>query len=596
MLYRSCEDRRPVRFLEAWLGLPGSAAERRKATIAALLAVVVFLGAPLFHGLGRSDLDGDEAIYASVVDRMLETGRWLTPDYEGAPFFEKPPLKFWMVTAAIRAGLLPHDEAGFRAFDALFGAASFVYVFLIGGLVCGPLCGAFAAFFLAIHEELVFVHGLRSHDMDSMLVLAYCGGIYHFLRWAEGARPRLHILAVAAFFTLGFLAKFAAALLLPAVLLVSTALAPPWRARARADWRRWAAAAALAAALCAPWFLYHAVRYGEEFWGFLLSVHVWRRLTGQLDPSHVQPWWFYAGRICESFAKLWYYPVAGGVLWVARTVRDRWPTGLLVLVWLLLPVAALSLSRSKLYHYAYPFLPPVALFAGYGVAIVARVAYRGLRRVRGERLARGRPRIVLAVVAGLALVVSMLTALHGTLRWELGPLVLRNASPLRPLIVAGLAVLALRGRAAAAAAILLAAGLWMDVAREHHRFLERTERGERTLSTLAACLRARVPPAPGVYVHFPEGKDLVHNLRYYFRPLGLRQPALDPQRLERRLRHPAVLSPALVAVSEWPELARRLASWPPEERASLAVVGMPRYDLYLVLPGRFASCAAATRG
>jgi PAS domain S-box-containing protein len=133
----------------------------------------------------------------------------------------------------------------------------------------------------------------------------------------------------------------------------------------------------------------------------------------------------------------------------------------------------------------------------------------------------------------------------------------------------------------------------MDVAREHHRFMERTERGERALSALAACLRARLPPPPGVYVHFPEGKELVHEIRYYFRPLGLRQPPLDPQRLERRLRHPAVLSPALVAISEWPELARRLASWPPEERASLGIVGMPRYDLYLVLPGRFAPCAGA---
>ncbi|HEY3119572.1 MAG TPA: phospholipid carrier-dependent glycosyltransferase [Vicinamibacteria bacterium] len=585
-----------VRFLEAWLGLPAPDPLRRAAHACALLVVLVFLCLPLFRGLGRSDLDGDEAIYASVVDRMLETGRWLTPDYEGAPFFEKPPLKFWMVAAGMRAGILPHTEAGYRALDALFGAASFVYVYLLGRLVCGPLCGAFAAFFLAIHEELVFVHGLRSHDMDSMLVLSCCGGIYHFLRWAEGARPWPHVLAVVLFFAFGFLAKFAAALFLPLVLLVAVLLAPAWRARARADWRRWTAAALAAAALCAPWFVYHAVRYGEDFWAFLLSVHVWRRLTGQLDPSHLQPWWFYVGRICESFAKLWYYPVVGGALWVARTVRDRWPTGLLVLLWLAVPIAVLSVSRSKLYHYAYPFLPPIALFAGYAVAVAARVAYRWLNRIPGERLARGTPRIALGVLAVLCLLLALVTALRGTLRWELGPIVLRNASPLRPLAVAGLAALALRGRAAAAAGMLLAVGLWLDVAREHHRFLERTERGGRLLSTLAACLRSRQAGGPGVYVHFPEGKDLVHEVRYYFRPLGLRQPPLDPQRLERRLRHPAVLSPALVVVTEWPELARRLSSWPAEERTSLGIVGMPRYDLYLVLPGRFAACAGAVRG
>jgi 4-amino-4-deoxy-L-arabinose transferase-like glycosyltransferase len=159
--------------------------------------------------------------------------------------------------------------------------------------------------------------------MDSMLLLAYCGGIHHFLRWAESARPWPHVLAVASFFAFGFLAKSVAVLFLPVVLVVAAALAPSWRARARADRARWVAATVAVIAVSAPWFVYHAARYGEDFWAFLLSVHVWQRFTGQLDPSHLQPWWFYVGRICDSFAKLWYYPVAGGVLWVARTVRDR---------------------------------------------------------------------------------------------------------------------------------------------------------------------------------------------------------------------------------------------------------------------------------
>ena len=36
-------------------------------------------------------------------------------------FLEKPPLKFWIVAAPIRAGLLPHDEFGLRFWDAVFG-------------------------------------------------------------------------------------------------------------------------------------------------------------------------------------------------------------------------------------------------------------------------------------------------------------------------------------------------------------------------------------------------------------------------------------------------------------------------------------------
>ena len=35
-----------------------------------------------------------------------------------------------------------------------------------------------------------------------------------------------------------------------------------------------------------------------------------------------------------------------------------------------MPIALISLGSSKLYHYAYPFLPPLTLAAGYLVALV----------------------------------------------------------------------------------------------------------------------------------------------------------------------------------------------------------------------------------
>ena len=68
-----------------------------------LIAVLCLFCAPLFVGLGDWDLGNDEAIYSYAVDRILETGDWLTPrsiPHDG-PFLEKPPLKFWMVAGAI---------------------------------------------------------------------------------------------------------------------------------------------------------------------------------------------------------------------------------------------------------------------------------------------------------------------------------------------------------------------------------------------------------------------------------------------------------------------------------------------------------------
>ncbi len=153
-------------------------------SITVLLVLLLFCF-PLFLGLSRWDVGNDEAIYSYAVDRILETGEWLTPRSipTDEPFLEKPPLKFWMVAAPIRVGLLPHDEFGLRFIDALCGAAAFVYVFLLGRWLAGPVCGAAAVLVLFTIDPLLFEHGLRSNNMEAPLFLSYCGGLFHFARW-----------------------------------------------------------------------------------------------------------------------------------------------------------------------------------------------------------------------------------------------------------------------------------------------------------------------------------------------------------------------------------------------------------------------------
>ena len=166
--------------------------------------VLALFGLPLFAGLGRTDLANDEAIYSYAVESVLTTGDWLSPrssPNEGTTFLEKPPLKFWIVAAPIRLGFLPYNEFGLRFWDALFGAVAFVYIFLIGRRLAGPVCGVSAGLVLFAHAPLLFDHGLRSNNMDAALVLAYTGGVYHFLRWGSATGSRAaHIGAVAGWF------------------------------------------------------------------------------------------------------------------------------------------------------------------------------------------------------------------------------------------------------------------------------------------------------------------------------------------------------------------------------------------------------------
>ncbi|HEV3485210.1 MAG TPA: glycosyltransferase family 39 protein [Vicinamibacterales bacterium] len=183
-----------------------------------LVPVLVFFCAPLFIGLGNTDLQNDEAIYSFAVDGILDTGDWLNP--RSSPdlhvvFLEKPPLKFWIVALPIRLGLLPRSEYGLRFWDALFGAIAFIYVFAVGRRIAGPMCGLVAVLVLFADPDLIFEHGLRNNNMEAPLVLAYCGGVYHFLAWGSAASVRSrrwHAIAVGLYFFLGFMTKFVAAL------------------------------------------------------------------------------------------------------------------------------------------------------------------------------------------------------------------------------------------------------------------------------------------------------------------------------------------------------------------------------------------------
>src|SRR5688572_9425606 len=151
-----------------------------------VVIVVACFAVPLLFSIGEPDMHNDEAIYSYAVERMIDTGDWLTPrsiptDW---PFLEKPPLKFWMVSAGIVSGLLPRTDGGMRVLDGIFGGFAFFYVFLIGRLLAGPACGITACLVLFSINPLLFDHGLRSNNMDASVILGYAGGVYHFARWA----------------------------------------------------------------------------------------------------------------------------------------------------------------------------------------------------------------------------------------------------------------------------------------------------------------------------------------------------------------------------------------------------------------------------
>ena len=564
---------------------------------------------PLFIGLGVADLANDEAIYSFAVESILTTGDWLSP--RSSPnleigFLEKPPLKFWIVAAPISAGLLPLDEFGLRFWDPVLGSIAFLYVFLVGRRLAGPICGLAAVTVLFAHDPLLFDHGLRSNNMDAAVVLAYCAGVYHYLRWAseDHARRRFgHAAAVGAAFFLGFMTKFVAALFLPVVLGVCAVLLPAHRRRLIADRWRWAAVVVVLAALILPWFYYQYTLNGRVLWRVMFGEHVYTRFTSFADPRHLNPWHFYISmayqELSSSGSSIW---VGWGlVILVADAVRgraaDAWP----VLLWAVLPVTFISIGSSKLYHYFYPFVPPLALAAGYGIAWLVRAASRwmepALARWGGGRATPStaiRVTALIIVVVGVGLAIA--TAVNGQVRIEWGDrLLMRNTSVDRPLVVAVIACAAAGGaRATLGAALAMVVWLLLPTPLSgYFANLEQLDRGEHPIRTMAECLRrvdaerrARGLEAPGVYAPVSEAAYL-HPYFYYLRGSDWHA---------RRADHDMVREALVVAGKERPVILDKsryatYLEWSNGEGGHVAAIDWP--NVVLLLPGEYDVCRNA---
>jgi 4-amino-4-deoxy-L-arabinose transferase-like glycosyltransferase len=521
-----------------------------------LAAVLVFFCLPLFVNLGTTDLDNDEAIYSFAVDRMVASGDWLVPRMiatADGPFLEKPPLKFWMVASPIRAGWLPADEFGLRFWDALFGAASFVYVFLIGAWLLNPLCGFISVLFLFAHAPLLFSHGLRSNTMDSALVLAYCGGIYHYLRWiapfvvrtferssagerttndTSGFSRTLHVFAVALYFVLGFMTKFVAALFLPAILGLTALLVREHRCALARDWRTWALAAAFAVALIAPWFVFASVRFGSLFWQTIVGVHVYERFTSALDPGHLHPWHYYLGQVIDFWETGALVLVGGGVGLIAGWTTWRFAPSAIVLVIWLLPLLVISAVTSKLYHYAFPFLPPLALMGGYAAAIVPAVGWapfdRALDRAYAHAATRfpaavrvaqgGAVRVVLALAIALCVVLAVGGLIFGRVELIFGNAELASAGVLRPGLAAFvLAVLLMPSRRFRRWLLLLLVGSFLPL-QGYRDSLALLGAGSHPRRSVSACIRAvqAAGGQPGGMRIDEPLETISHSVFYYF--------------------------------------------------------------------------------
>jgi 4-amino-4-deoxy-L-arabinose transferase-like glycosyltransferase len=259
----------------------------------ALLALSVICCVLLIPNLSYPLLEPDEGRYAEISREMFATGEWIVPTLYFQPYFDKPPMFYWLIASSFRFfGVSPHSA---RMVPALAAFLTVTATFLFGARVAGVRIGFMGALILILSAG--FVNLGRVLILDGVLTLAVSlslfgafeairGGCFHWQWWLFSA------LSCAA----GVLIKGPIAFVL---------LAPPiglhcWltEARMRPRWWAWMIYVAVVVGISAPWFVAIMVREPNYASHFLWRHHVLRFFGKAFHP---QPVWYYLPVVCIAF-------------------------------------------------------------------------------------------------------------------------------------------------------------------------------------------------------------------------------------------------------------------------------------------------------
>ncbi len=313
----------------------------------------------LFAALGQGSLERAEIYFLDGARAMVERSDWLVPYYQGRPFFDKPPLTYWLIAVAFELfGVSPGSA---RLVPAFAGLALLLATFALGTRLFDRRSALRGAVVLA--TSVGFMSFGRVAMSDMLLALLTTVAVWLGVQ-VRGEAARWALPALGAALGLGFLTKGPIAVLLPGLGLALLA----WERRrelTRIPVAAVAQAALLFAALGLGWFFAVYLRLGlQPLIHFFIQENLERFAAETYDSR--QSALFY-GPAYMTVGAPWSLLSLLAVAPLLRR-RDAAEPGLanarFLLSWIALMLVPLSLSRGKIDYYLLPLLPAVSLLIG----------------------------------------------------------------------------------------------------------------------------------------------------------------------------------------------------------------------------------------
>ena len=332
---------------------------KRSRVLGALALLAAVSAAILFPNLAYHLLEPDEGRYAEIGREMVASGDWFVPTLYYRPYYDKPPLFYWLIAASFRVFGLTSGAA--RLVPAAATFLTVLATFLFGSRAVGPRAGFLGA--LALTLSVGFANFGRVLIFDGVLTLLITLSLFAAYEAVRNASFRWRWWFVSSICCgLGVLTKGPVAL----ALLVPPLVAHNWLTRnpIRPTLRQWVGYLGVMLGVTTPWFAATIASEPGFAYHFFWRHHLLRFFGGEFHPK---PLWYYVPVLwvaCLPWSLL-LIPFLRFLLSRQPAVRSlrSGPFGFF-LVWAGWCVLLFSLSRGKLPPYVLPAFPAIALMIG----------------------------------------------------------------------------------------------------------------------------------------------------------------------------------------------------------------------------------------
>ena len=322
------------------------------------LTAILFLFAHAPH----TRLLTDAAAYSAISRAMADTGDYLNLRLGDQPYYNKPPLQFWL--AALSIQVLGPTVVAVTLFSRLFALGCVFLTAWLGRRLYNVYVGWIAG--LALTTTYIFFRGSATFRLDSALtfgiLLSFCAYLSAPKKWA----PPVFFLGIA----IGILSKGPPALL-PLLVVPFHAFFDSERAAwSKQQIRRWAAWSPL---LLLPffWWLYLLIVDGTQPFDILFDDLV-RGKTKSI--SGIKSFWI--NYIQLAFLK-YYWPWLPFALWggwiLIKELRypepgaNRRASAALILAWIGIATLSCAFKNAQYPRYVFFALPAVSVLTGLGL-------------------------------------------------------------------------------------------------------------------------------------------------------------------------------------------------------------------------------------